>query len=851
MTMRRVLLGISLFLIVTLVALIAFAGWLVRRPHPQTSGEALLPGLSAPVEVLRDDWGVPHLYASDAEDLFRAQGYVHAQDRFWQMEMNRRIGSGRLAELFGEAQLETDRFLRTLGWRRVAEEEWALLSERTRTYLDAYADGVNAYLDGRSPGQIAFEYAVIGLQNRDLTVEPWDPIDTLVWVKVMAWDLRANMESEIQRALLAADLPVERVEQLWPDYPERHPHIVGGGEVEDGVFVPEDGEAPESDGASGQHVALTEDVVAQLRDLSAALGATDALADASGPGIGSNSWVVDGSRSATGEPLLVNDPHLGPGLPSIWYEVGLHCRTVDDDCPFDVRGFSFAGLPGIVTGRNARIAWGVTNLGADVTDLVIERVDPDAPDRYEVEGELVEMEVLEEEIAVAGQDPVTHRVRLTRNGPVMSDVSEQMASIERTPETTVTERDEHVISLRWTALEPSPTIEALFALNVADDWDAFRDAASLFDVPAQNLVFADVDGNIGYQTPGRIPRRSSGDGRWPVPGWTGEFEWDEHVPFHELPSVLNPDIGYIVTANNSVVDEGYPHHLTASSDWSQGYRARRIVDMLEASDGFSVADMNAMMLDAGVISADELLPYLTDVELDDDRLVEARELLADWDRQMTADSAGGALYAGWWRHLLLRTFTPEVPPEFLVAQERFYEVVHRLAEDPTDEWWDDPGTDEREERDDIMRLALADAVDELSERLGDDMDAWRWGELHTLEVVHNPLGSSGIGPIERLVNRGPYRTGGSSGLVNATGWSPPAGYGVNWLPSYRMVIDLGDPSSSTGIHTTGQSGHPFHEHYVDMAEPWSDGTTKSMWFTRDDVEKASEAQLVLIPRAGQ
>jgi penicillin G amidase len=845
--LRRLLVrGALVALVLAVVAVLAVA-WLVRRPFPDVTGVATVAGLNAEVQVLRDEWGVPHIYAGDAEDLFRAQGYVHAQDRFWQMEMSRRVGAGRLSELFGADQLDTDRFLRTLGWRRVAEEEWDLLGDETRAYLTAYAEGVNAYLDGRSGFSLSFEHGLLGLQNRGLEIEPWHPLDTLTWLKVMAWDLRTNMESEIRRALLSRDLPIQRVQDLWPPYPDRHPDIVTGGEVVEGRFV-----ADHEDAHASAPPPLPDDAVDQLATLLDTLDDVPLLSGPAGAGVGSNSWVVDGERTASGLPILANDPHLGAELPSIWYEVGLHCDPVGPDCPFDVRGFSFAGMPGVIIGRTPRIAWGLTNLGADVTDLFVERVDPDEPDRYEVEGEFVAMEVVEETIEVAGDDPVEHRVRLTRNGPVMSDVSGEIASID--DESAVEIPDEHVVALRWTALDPGTTIEAVFALNRAEDWDDFRAAVELFEVPAQNLVYADVDGNIGYQTPGRIPIRAGGDGRWPVPGWTGDYDWIDEIPFEELPSVLNPPEGYIQTANQRVISGDYPHHLTADTDWAYGHRGARLVELLEPATDLDAMDVATMQLDAANLNARAMVPYLEDLDLDgDERLEEVRDLIVGWDHQQDARSAGAAAFEAWWRHLLLRTFTPAVPEGFLPqgnAHERWYEAVRRLAEDDDHPWWGDPIAGEPGSRDEVMRTALADAVEELGELLGDDPDGWAWGDLHTLDLVHDPLGESGIGPLERLVNRGPYRTSGGNGIVNATGWNTARGYEVVTLPSFRMVVDLADPDGGTGIHTTGQSGHAFHRHYDDMAAPWARGETKPMRFTRAAVEDATVDALVLRPPPG-
>ncbi|MBT8211731.1 MAG: penicillin acylase family protein, partial [Acidimicrobiia bacterium] len=502
---RRVLIGLVAFILVAVSLGSATAFWSSRRPFPQTSGELRLPGLDAEVEILRDGFGVPHIYASTTHDLFFAQGVVHAQDRFFQMDFWRHIGSGRLAEMFGEDQLETDVFLRTLRWRDIATAEYAALPDDERAILAAYAEGVNAYLATRSPSELAFEYSILELTNHSYDPEQWSPIDTLTWLKVMAWDLRGNMDAEIARSLLLDDVDAESFATLYPAFPTEHPTIVGDrsqpGSGPGVVMLP----TPEAVAAASGH----------SEAISAFSDTIDAVTGGGRPGLGSNSWVVSGDLTATGMPILANDPHLSIQMPSIWYQVGLHCRPAGDACPYQVAGFTFPGAPGVVIGHNDRVAWGFTNLGPDVMDLVVERLDPSDPNRYEVNGEFRDMVVTTETIQVAGGDPEQLTIRWTRNGPIISDAYGDLEDFGT--EAGISLPEEYAISLRWTALEPVTTFSALIAMNRASNWDEFRAAADLFSVPSQNLVYADVDGNIGYQSPGLIPMRGAGDGRLPVP----------------------------------------------------------------------------------------------------------------------------------------------------------------------------------------------------------------------------------------------------------------------------------------------------------------------------------------------
>ncbi|GAA2538713.1 penicillin acylase family protein [Pseudonocardia hydrocarbonoxydans] len=770
--------------------------WTVRQPFPQVDGEVALPGLSAEVTVRRDAAGVPHIYADTSADLFAAQGYVHAQDRFWEMDVRRHTTAGRLSELFGEATLTEDRVIRTMGWRRVAEQELPLLDPRTRAYLDAYATGVNAWLAQHDDArERALEYVVLGLTGVTTEPEPWTALDSLAWLKAMAWDLRTNLPDELARSAAADTLPPERVAQLYPEYPfDRHPTIVEG-----------TGDGP------GPGPAV---VPAGLGELGDALDAVPATIGAEGGGIGSNSWVIAGEHTASGRPLLANDPHLGSSLPSVWHQVGLHCRVVGEACPFDVTGFSFSGLPGVVIGHNDRIAWGFTNLGPDVMDLSLERVDDTT---YERLGARVPLDTRVERIEVAGGEPVELTVRSTDAGPIVSDV---LADGVAGPD------GSNAVALRWTALEPGRTADSLFALNTARDWPQFREALRTFDVPGQNVVYADVDGNIGYQATGRVPIRASGDGRAPAPGWTGAHAWTGSIPYDAMPYVLNPPEGYVVTANNAVVDPA-AYGTALTYDWSRGYRAQRIRDLLDteiARGPVDVATMGRVQFDSRVAFADDLVPAVARV--DDSP---AADLLRGWDGTHGADSAPAAYAEAVWRHLLLRTFDDELTGDARPGGgDRWFEVVRALLTTPEDPFWDDVTTPARETRDDMLRAAVADANAELTERLGADPQSWRWGDLHRLELTHATLGTSGVAPIEWLFNRGPYPVGGTRDAVDATSWNAQVGYEVTAVPSMRMIVDLADPGASRWVDHTGVSGHAFHEHYADQTGTWSRGETLPM-----------------------
>jgi penicillin G amidase len=830
--LRKIVKRTGIVFVVLVLSLVTFVVWSMRRPLPAINGEIAIPGLVGEVTVIRDEQGIPHIYAENVDDLFLAQGYVQAQDRFWQMDFWRHISSGSLSEMFGSSQVDADEFLRTMGWRQLAETQYAESSSLSKRALDGYTAGVNAYLADRSPAELDFGYTVLELSNRSYSPSPWSPVDSLAWGKVMAWDLRGNMGNEIARSLLLDQYTPEQVQQLFPDYPDENPIIIGdtSGTRTSAIGI---------DPGPVRIVDALEDVVALTQTL-------DDLTKGGTPGVGSNSWVIGGDRSATGAPILANDPHLGIQMPSIWYQVGLHCAPVTDACPYDVAGFSFPGVPGVVIGHNSRIAWGLTNLGPDVVDLVVEQINPDNANQYRVNDEWVNMEVRTETISVAGGENKTLTIRSTRNGPIISGVFGDLDNFDETSGIPLPEN--YAIAMRWTALLPSPGItETLLRLNTASNFDEFRDALSYFAVPSQNMIYADVEGNIGYQSPGMIPIRRNGDGRLPVPGWIDDYNWDGFIPFDDLPTLYNPDAGYIVTANNPVVDGRFDYLLT--TDWTYGYRARRLVDLISANQPLSVDDMALIQFDAYNLNAEALRPdVLQAINTDTAVEREARAILAEWNLQNRADSSGAAIWAAIWRSMLALTFQDELPESLWPAGgSRWFVVMDALMETPTDPFWDDRTTSMIENRDDILARAFENAVAELSDRLGDRPTTWKWGDLHEADFRNPTLGESGIGLIEDRFNRGGFPTSGGESIVNATGWSPVDGYKVDWLPSMRMIVDLANLENSRAIHTTGQSGQISSKHYIDMAAVWAAGGNFPMRWDRGTIEKSSEGTLRLVP----
>ncbi|WP_341527210.1 penicillin acylase family protein [Nostoc sp. UHCC 0302] len=824
-----------IFLLVLGPLLAGFATYTVRQSFPQESGTIQLPGIKTEVTVQRDKWGIPHIYAANSHDLFMAQGYIHAQDRFWQMDFWRHIGSGRLAEMFGSSQVETDRYLRTMGWARVAQQEMQQINPEMKAYLEAYAQGVNAYLAKHQGSALSLEYAVLKFLNPEYKPEPWQPLHSLTWGKVMAYDLGRNFQTEIERAILQKSLTPTQVEELFPPYPEGLP-----------VILPELQPRGREGEKNTKLILDSPDIFPALESITQPIAALEQLIGTTGVGIGSNNWVISGQRTTTGKPILANDPHLAVQMPSIWYEVGLHCTPKSAECPYNVTGFSFVGMLGIIIGHSDRIAWGVTNVESDVMDLYIEKINPSNPNQYEVNGKWVDMQLVTETIKVAGSQPIDQTVRYTRHGPILSDVAPNLKEVKPSQQIEVPQN--YAVALRWTALEPSRLGYAIPQINRAQNWQEFRAAASNYDVPAQNLVYADIEGNIGYQMPGKFPIRANGDGRYPVPGWTDEYEWQGYIDFEKLPKSFNPDQGFIATANN-LVASGYPYLIT--KDWVYGYRAKRIVEMIsQSTQPISLKDVQQIQGDNLNLNAQILVPLLQSISVNTPRLQVARKLLRDWDLQLEMTSPAAALFEVFWKHLLADTFHDQLPKKYFPdGGDRWYAVVKNLVKQPNSFWWDNRNTANVENRDQILRQAFTEAVEELERIQSQDPKNWNWGKLHTITFRNATLGKSGVAPIEALFNRGSFATAGNGETVNANRWKPnKSSYEVTDIPSLRMIVDLANLNNSIAIHTPGQSGHAFHTHYTDMVEPWRKIEYHPMLGKQKAVANNTAATLRLIPR---
>lgn len=791
----------------------------LRRQLPRVAGRQPLPGLGAQAEVRRDRWGIPHIYAASNDDLFAALGYTHAQDRLWQMELNRRTGHGQLAEIFGPVALSSDRFVRTLGFGRIARREVELLDDETRAIITAYVRGVNACLEA-SRGRLPLEFRILGFQPR-----PWELADILVWPKIMALTLSGNWTSELFNSKIIAAVGAERAAAIAPRYP--------GAAV---VSVAPEVELPPHLGEGALRLAAD---------------AAPFTGEGGGPQ-GSNGWAVAGSRTASGRPLLAEDPHLGLTMPGLWYLV--HLEGGD----FKVAGVSLPGTCGVIIGHNERIAWGQTNTMTDNQDLYLERFHPEDPDSYEWRGAWREVETVREEIVVKGQkEVVLVDVRLTHHGPIIDEI----AGPEGSPFRRSAPATPHqALALRWTALDPSPALaRAVLRINRARDWGEFRAALEDWDVPPQNFVYADVDGHIGYVVGGKLPVRAHGDGQTPVPGWDGEHEWQGFIPADALPASFDPPGGIVVTANNRIVDANHPYHDAIQGEWANPYRAERILALLQASERHDTRSFARIQNDLHSLPGLQLARLVARLESTEPLEQAARDCLAAWDGELSAASVAGTIYDAV-RYHLLREVYAELG-ELIGAQgglgvfgalpsniylERALPTVLARAEAAGDLAQPDPWLGGERTWGAVLATALRHAVAELRARLGPDPARWSYGRVHSL-ILRHPLGS--VPALAPIFNRGPWPTGGDVDTVNQNYVPRQTAAGpVYNAPSYRQILDPGDWDAARVVIPAGQSGHPVSRHYSDMAATWRAGGYCPLLWSREAVERHTSSVLTLEPQ---
>jgi penicillin G amidase len=828
--MRRALKFLVTIIIVPILIGAVVAYVLLRRSLPETDGEVKVTGLTAAIEIIRDADSIPHIFAANKDDALFGLGYAHAQDRLWQMEFQRRIGHGRLSEIFGEAAVPQDRFLRTVGFGRAARAAWQSMPDWAKQQINAYVAGINVYISSHHGTSLPPEFLLLRFEP-----EPFTGPDVLAWVKMMAWDLSANYGFELLRNDLAHAVGPERARQLMPPYPRDGLSIVPKLATTEDTG---DTEGKPYKTSSVSSVVASSSLSAAFSVPSSQFPVLSSLSLTQTEGIGSNNWVVDGTMTATGKPLLANDPHLGTRLPSTWYLA----HAVGGD--FEIIGATLPGAPAVALGRNRFIAWGATNVAADVEDLYRERIDETG--RYtEFRGAKEAITVVPETIKVKGGDPIHVEVRITRHGPLVSDAINAMNAVsKRVPKPPLVEP----LAFRWTALDPhDTTVVSFLKLNEARNWDEFTTALRAFVVPSQNFVYADVNGHIGYYAPGNIPIRASGDGKAPTDGWTGETEWTGWIPFEKLPHLYDPPEHYIVTANHRPAPPPYPYIL--GFDWYEPYRAQRIVDLLQQQTKFTSDDFARIQGDTVSLHAKALLPVLLSrARPTDDSDRRALAKLQQWNFDATADSAATAIFQAWFLGLAPTLVGDDLGPLVTEAYQGRFSVVTRFlintltANDAS--WCDNKSTAAPESCDDAVTKALHEAVADLSRRLGGNIDRWRWDAVHSAVFPHQGLDA--VAALRPLISRS-IPTAGDWSSVNIGTVAADQRYEQHLVPGYREIIDLSPANDSRFQDALGQSGHPMSKHYADGLENWRAVKHRKMRMDRKEIESGATGRLRLTP----
>lgn len=799
---KKIGLGLVLILLVILITFV----WYRSASQPQINGIVKLTGLTAPIDIVRDAEGIPHIYAQSINDAYFALGFVHAQDRLWQLEMNRRIAAGRMAEILGPNAVDIDRFLRTLGVHKNAEAIAKNLSPEATQTLDAYGKGVNAYLAQRS-GPLPPEFLI----TRAPVPEPWQAVDSIGFQTMMAWDLSGNWTQELLRMRLSQKLSLQQINEFLAPYP-------------------------------GEQSLNTQDYTQLYKGLAgttAQLAAVEKIAPPSLiEGMGSNNWVVSGALSETGKPLLANDPHLGLSAPGLWYFAHLSAPGLN------VIGATLPGVPTVVLGHNDHIAWGFTNTGPDVQDLYLERIHPDHPQQYQTPDGWADFTTRNEVIKIKGQPDVNLTVRTTRHGPVISGA---LAIIDKAP----VDAKKYAVAFSWIALRPDDlTLQAGLKFGRAHNWLEFLDGAKDFSSPQQNIVYADIDGNIGYVAPGKVPvRKPENDlhGLAPAPGWDARYDWDGFIPFDQLPQLYNPASQRVITANNKIVGPDYPYFLT--SEWGLPYRANRIAQLLDAQAKHSLHSFGDMQKDVTSLAAQELLPILLKTQAHSAREKTVLDTLAKWNGTMDANRSEPLIFTAWVREASRQIFAgvvgDDIMQDYWEQRNVHRSMVNILKNSEGQGRW--CALAKVQSCDALLASSLEVALTDLEKRYGANMSQWRWGEAHMAVAEHRPF--SKVPQLAKLFEI-QVASPGDAFTINAgrPSFRNEAEPFINrHAAGFRALYDLSNLENSRFIQSTGQSGNALSPLYSSFTQRWSEVAYLPMQTKRESVEKGSLGTLRLLP----
>ncbi len=804
--LAKVSIGIGSTLLLVSLAGFIFLRHLVTKSFTVTHGSITVIDLHGDVDVYRDPYGIPHIHAEDEHDLMVAVGYVHAQDRLWQMDLMRRAGEGRLAEVLGDSAVALDRLFRTIDLRGVAAKIKEQLHPESRRLLEDYAAGVNAFIRTQQ-GALPVEFDML-----NYVPEPWTVEQSVLMTRLMAWELNLAWWTDLTYGEIATKVPLEKLQEIFPTFPDSVP-----------VTVPSPLMKRALTGAEGML-----DAGRKYRDFFG-LGPLS---------VGSNGWAVDSSKSVSGKPILANDPHLGMPSPSRWYEMHLSAPG------WNIAGVSIPGVPLIVIGHNSHLAWGLTNAMIDDADFYIEKPDSTKPGHYIFRDTSLPFVEREEKIYIGSRDSLIMTVRSTRHGPIINDVHPIAKGAGHDS------LHNALIAMRWTGLDVSDEIYAFSLMNRATNHAEFENALKEFTVPGQSVVYADQEGNIAYWTAGHIPIRGKQNAMLPLPGWTGDAEWQGFVPFNELPMLLNPREGFVACANQKIADRSFPYYI--STLWEPPSRIQRIRQLLTSADKFTGNDFKQFQQDLYSIYAkdvtQEILHAYAGQQPADQIVSMALDYLRNWDYRFTQSDIATTIFNAFFVRFLHNTFEDEMGPDVFSRFVFFgaipYRVAGQLLAADDSLWFDDVRTPVRESKNDIIRKSVSEAVTDLQTTLGMNMKTWQWGALHTVTFSH-PFGKRK--PLDRVFNIGPFSIGGGGTSVNKSEYRFMTPYAVAVGPSMRQVVDLGDSLSSSLIITSGESGQPLHQHYNDQTPLWLNGGYLNVTMDWNEIRDAKWDHLLLKP----
>ena len=799
----KIILGVAGTCVVLALAIVGFLYYTITKSFSSTSGTIRIEGIQAETKIYRDAFGVPHVIAGSDHDAYVAVGFLHAQDRLWQLELVRRAGQGKLAEVLGERALVIDKMFRTIGVWHQAERLSRELDDTTRAALQAYADGVSTFI-ANARGKYPVEFDLLKIDP-----EPWTVEHSILVSRLMAWELNYSRWVDIVLGELVERFGAEKAAEIFPSWPD-----------DADVIVP--------DALRGRRIASLG------LDLLKADQAYRNLLGSGGFQSGSNAWAISGSKSATGKPILANDPHLLFAIPARWYDLHVSAPGLD------VAGASIVGTPFVVIGRNRSLAWGVTNAMMDDQDFYAEEVDSiQHPSRYRFHNTWRPVGQQLDTILVKDGKPVLLTTYRTHRGPIINRLEE---SARFSP---------NLLSMRWTGHEISHELRTFYKINRASNWQEFRGALRHFGGPAQNFVYADTNGNIGYSTAGKLPIRNAKSHTLPFPGWTDEFDWKGFVPFEQMPQLLNPSEGFVATANNKIASDSYPHYI--SNLWEPPWRITRITELLRSKPLFSLEDMERMQFDLLSPHAREVVPIVLRAfegkHVEDADVRMALTYFRNWNFEMGEGDVSTTLFQSFFSTMIRNTLEDEMGKELLALYDTLsslpLSVMTNLMHKGSSPWFDNVATPQVESLNDIIRLSLNQAIAALRQTLGGELKEWQWGRFHTVEFRHVFGGNEFLRPV---FNRGPYPIGGSHSTINNGNFSLGRPFLNNVGPSTRQIFDLSDVNNGRAVTPPGQSGQVFHGHFDDQLQLWREGSYRRWVMDPNVMEQSGYDLLLLLPR---